>query len=746
MTPIHLFRLILILALLVFPLSVASAVGVPVNGFIVPYTSYTYDFWGEATPAPHAYLPSTLIQGADLGVGPLNRPQDLHVSPNGNIYIADTGNHRIITLDSDWNVIRVIQTFERFGSADRFSSPAGVYVTEDESLYVADTGNARIVQFDAEGGFVRVIGPPESEVEGILPANFNYKPLKVGVDQHGRIYVISQDLFEGLISFSQDGQFRGFVGAPRVTPDFFDYLWSRIATREQRARMQAFLPTEYSNLDLNPEGFIYATVIEREDTDATAGSTDMVKLLNAKGEDLLRRIGFHPPVGDVQFPDRWSNATRRSSSTLVDVVAQELDVYSVLDNNRGRVFTYDTNGNLLFVFGYRGDQHGLVKEPAALDYLGKDMLILDSQRGAVVRFEPTEYALLVWAALDAYHRGRYAETEAIWRRVLELNANYDLAYTGIGRSLLRRGEYGEALHYFRLGNNRRDYSEAFSLYRRGVIYGNFSRGVLVVLAAGIALFGTVRYMRRRPTATKSVAAAAEPAMAGDAYIGASRSGVDFDEGPVLTGSAVRDTLAFLRYAFYVIFHPGEGFFQLKKAGKRPLPAAMTILVLVISTYVAARQYTGFIFNTADLTRLNLLMEVASVLVPFALWAGVNWALTTLMDGKGKLVDIVIATAFALLPIVLTHAPMILVSNYITAEEGALYEFVRTLGTLWSGVLIVFGAVMTTHEYDFSKAVWTCVLTVAGMAFVLFLGFLGINLSEQVYLFISEIVSEFLYRT
>ena len=87
---------------------------------------------------------------------------------------------------------------------------------------------------------------------------------------------------------------------------------------------------------------------------------------------------------------------------------------------------------------------------------------------------------MIWAALDAYHRGHYAETEAIWRKVLELNANFDLAYTGIGRSLLRRGEYAEAMRYFRLGNNRRDYSEAFDLYRRSVIYENFGCARLAV--------------------------------------------------------------------------------------------------------------------------------------------------------------------------------------------------------------------------------------------------------------------------
>ena len=65
------------------------------------------------------------------------------------------------------------------------------------------------------------------------------------------------------------------------------------------------------------------------------------------------------------------------------------------------------------------------------------------------------------------------------------------------------------------------------------------------------------------------------------------------------------------------------------------------------------------------------------------------------------------------------------------EEGSFYYFFRPLGTLWAGILIVFGAVMTTHEYDLSKAVWTASLRWPAWASSSFLAFLAINLSEQV---------------
>lgn len=701
----------------------AGAVGVPISNFVVPYTSYTYDYWGEAVPAPQAYLPSHVITGSDLGVGDFRAPSDLVVGPGGDIYIADAGNNRILVFDSSWQLLRIMDSFINRGEEDGFARPQGIFVTADGSLYVADTGQTRIIQFDSQGELVRIIGPPQSEVEGVLPAGFDYRPLKVGVDLHDRIYVISQDLPEGLISFSEDGRFRGFLGAPKVTPNLADYIWSRLATREQRARMQVFLPTEYTNFDLDPDGFIYATTKD-EDQDDSGQKRDRVKMLNAKGEDLLRRLGFDPPVGDVQYPDQHSTATRRRASLLVDITVQDFGVYSVLDSNRGRVFTYDNNGNLLYMFGSRGTDYGQMMQPVALDYQDYTMLVLDAQKNAIMIYEPTDYALLIWAALDAYNRGDYELTEALWRKVLELNGNYDLAYTGIGRTLVRRELYGEAMHFFKLGNNRAEYSDAFNLYRRGVIYEQFSKAFFVLLALGLAIV-LGRKLRGRKDSSAMVQSAA-----------ATTSG----EG------LIRQTLRSLKYGFYCLFHPGEGFYQLKYGRRGTVAAATVILGLVVAAIVFSRQYTGFIFNTLDLTRLSLPLEIASVVVPFLLWSAVNWALTTLMEGKGSFRDIYIASAFALIPLVLFIFPLTILSNYITAEEGTFYHFSLAVGVLWTAVLVVFGAVMTTHEYDFAKTIWTCLLTIFGMAFAMFLGFLFINLSEQVFNFINDIVVELMYRT
>lgn len=719
---------------------VALEVGESTNGFVVPYTSYLFDFWGKAVPSPQAYVPARFITGTHLGIGEFNDPSDLFVALDKTIYIVDSGNNRIVHTDSDFNVIRIIKEFDNNGTVDTFRTPRGIYVTAEGHIYVADTANSRVVHLDANGELIRIIGPPRTDIEGILPEGFVYRPLKVGVDLHNRMYVISQGVFDGLLHFNAAGEFRGFIGAPRVTPSLWDYIWSRIATESQRERMALFLPTEYNNLDLDEGGFIYATVMDDVREDDANPKDDKIRRLNAKGEDLLVREGFHGIIGDVEYASIYSLAAYRGQSVMVDIVVHDYGVYSALDSIRGRVYTYDDTGNLLHVFGYRGTEKGQVAKPVALEAIDRNFLILDSQQRGIAVYRPTDYGLLVWAAFDSYTRGDYVQTEAIWRKVLELNSNCDFAYTGIGRALLRRNEYAEAMKNFKLGNNRMEYSEAFELYRREVIYDNLPLFMAVLLAIIVLVYVVARVVKRARTISATASQIASTGISGD----------ELGTTVAADGRAarfIRKTLVELKYALHVIFHPLEGFWELKYLHKGSTASATVILAFVCMTYVFSRLFTGFIFNTVDLSQFNVVLEISSILLPFGLWCGVNWALTTLMEGKGTIRDVYIATAYALVPLIFTVIPLTIISNFITYEEGVLfYKLPMSLGIGWAGILVVFGAVMTTHEYDLRKTVFTCIFTVAGMIFAMFLALLFVDLVEQVVWFANELVTELAYRT
>ena len=121
----------------------------------LPYDCYNYDYWNNILYTPAPYVPDSLVSGAVLqheggSVGAFRNPQDLCVSPDGDVYIADTGNNRIVVLADDLKTVKqIISGFEADGTVQAFSAPSGVAVSEKHRLYIADSQNRRIVVLEA---------------------------------------------------------------------------------------------------------------------------------------------------------------------------------------------------------------------------------------------------------------------------------------------------------------------------------------------------------------------------------------------------------------------------------------------------------------------------------------------------------------------------------------------------------------------------------------------------------------------
>ncbi|MBQ7636534.1 MAG: hypothetical protein IJS80_04410, partial [Lachnospiraceae bacterium] len=176
-----------------------------------PYDSYNYDYWGYIHYTPAPYTVSGIILGTDYtyngaSLGSFSTPQDFCKDNEGNVYIADTGNSRIVVLNPDLTkVIKVIQGFDNNGKADKFRKPYGVCVSANNRLYIADTQNKRIVVLNNEDDTLyQIIENPESES---FDAAFSFSPLKIAVDYADRVYCIAKNMFEGIMVFETDGKF-----------------------------------------------------------------------------------------------------------------------------------------------------------------------------------------------------------------------------------------------------------------------------------------------------------------------------------------------------------------------------------------------------------------------------------------------------------------------------------------------------------------------------------------------------------
>ena len=468
--------------------------------YAASYGSYTYDYWGDPVDAPQAYLPEKVINGAALGTIALKEPMDMTSDSNGNIYIADSGNGRILVLNQEYRLIKEIRSFKNNGADDTFVKPQGVFVGENGHVFVADTENGRIVELDAAGELVRIIGAPESELFG---ENFVYKPMKLVVDKAGRFHIVAQNMNKGLLELDADGAFVGFFGAIKVFPNMLEYMWKMVATEEIKSKMQNFVPTEYNNISIDKDGFLYVTtnkldadrirdaVVSRRTDDSVA----VVRKLAPSEDDVLRRHGVYPPVGDVSMQ---YTGIYGGMSQISDVTVEDSGIYSLLDLKKGRIFTYDNDGNFMYVFGFIGNSLGNFRNPVALvNSTDGDILVLDSQLNHVTVFKITEYGTLLKKAVTLHYQGDYTASAEKWEQVLRFNANNDLAYIGMGKAMLRQDRYREAMDYFRAGNSREYYTRAFKLYRKEWFEENINYIIagVVVLAVGVWIFG--KYRKRR---------------------------------------------------------------------------------------------------------------------------------------------------------------------------------------------------------------------------------------------------------
>ncbi|WP_338551905.1 hypothetical protein [Paenibacillus sp. KS-LC4] len=442
-------------------------------------SAYNYSFWGNTVAAPAAYKATSLWHGESMGIGALKEPSDLHVTADKQIYLLDTGNNRVVILNQQFELVRVITSYVHEGKEETFQSPQGLFVTDEKQLFVADTGNQRVVHLDQNDRLVKVIESPESE---LLQDSFKFEPVRVVVDKAQRVYVMAIGVFDGFMEFNANGEFTSFIGANRVSFSPVEYFWKMLSTQAQRSQMVMFTPTEFSNLDINDEGFLYATNSQMQNN---------VRKLNARGGDILREEGYFPPQGDIRF------MTADGPTRLVDIDVAGSEIYAILDANRGRIFTYNGDGHLMYVFGGLGNQLGEFHTPVALERVGDDYLILDKALGEITVFQSTEYGRTLNEAVRAYYKGDEEQAHKLFQQTINMNANLEFAYAGIGKALIRQGDYGEAMQYFKQSMDQKGYSKAFLLYRKQVLREHFTAIMTGMLGLVIVALLIKKYRKKK---------------------------------------------------------------------------------------------------------------------------------------------------------------------------------------------------------------------------------------------------------
>jgi len=453
--------------------------------------SYHYDFWWVDIEAVPAFELTRTISSLDSLTGiPVFSLDDVHAG-GGMLFLVDTLDSRINVLNKEFEMIISIKLLRdeegRIALTDdgeqiMLDGPEGVFFHElGNELFIADTGARRIVVLCGDDFHLkRIITEPDNMV-GVT----EFVPSKIVVDNAGNIYTVVQRSFEGIVQLSPEGQFLRFFGVGRPTVNLWDHFWRMVvATNEQREVMALTLAPSFNNIDIDSDGFVYATTTD-------ANSYFMVYRLNPRGENVLRQSQYLPHLGDLDM----GRLMRVSAFTAVAV--NDFGVYAALDTLRNRIFIYNFEGYLMTVINHPDNMRGGLREPSGIAWFGDKLVVTDRALRIANVYELTEFGRYAFGAQRDFFLGNWEASATQLRRAVELNSNYMLAYSGIGRFYLMQGEYERAMYYLRLGQDREFYSRAFGHWRNLWIQRNFwwLAVLFAVLVMGL-VYSEIRYNRR----------------------------------------------------------------------------------------------------------------------------------------------------------------------------------------------------------------------------------------------------------
>lgn len=695
----HFLKFLVIICILsTFLSSTVSAVSVPSG------SGYTYNSEQETMVAPVSHEMIATISGDSIGTEPLGDIADIEVY-NNKLYILEKTQGKIFVIDENYKLEKVL------GEKLNFNSPEGFFVSAKGFIYIADTGNKRILKIDKDGELLKEIVAPAKEN---TLSTVEFLPNKIVVDKGERLYIVVNDETNGIYQMDTNGKFLGFFGSVPVVPSFTELVWRFISTKEQKSRMRLFVPTEYSSIDIDNDGFIYATVATNTDSEMrdyikSRGSDKTlapIRRLNPKNNDVLVRKGKMPPAGDLIETTDW-RADSGNASRFIDISVADNGIYSALDSTRGRIFTYDKTGNLLYVFGNIGNKKDEFLKPTLLSWWGENIAVVDYDNSEIKIYAPTEYAQVINKAIYAQQAGDYETSNKYWNSLIDKHSGSNLAYIGIGKNELREGNYTYAMKLFKKADDTDNYSKALKKYRQ--VIGTKVTGLAIcgIVLAAIGFF-VIKSIKKKRGINES------------------------KKRPVLEG---------VKYGFYIMRHPFDGFWDMQFENRGNLKSATIILIATVLLNLLSAFTTGYLFAPNKDDGFNIVIQgILAILLPFGLWCVANWSVTSLMNGSGTFKYIYMYSCYALTPFLISTPLLIVLSNCLTLEEVALYNIVKMLFFIWIGFLLFIGT-LVVHQYLAGRTIATIIVIIVAMGIIVFIFLLCITIVQQMTDFIGLLSEE-----
>ncbi len=650
----------------------------------VPYRTFTLGMDSELVQTQTAYEPVRTM--TRFGEETLKRPADMRLGPDGNLYIADDGNLRVLVITQSGEYVKSI------GSKKSLKSAIGVFVDADLNVFVADEKGRAVVVFDKDGNEIRRYTKPTDTP--LFGENAAFKPSKLVLDKRGNLYIASTGNTNGIVQLSPvgDGEFLGYYGANQSRVSVLTAIRRKFMSEDQLKMQADVVPTSVKNLAIDEKGMVY-TVSEAENA--------ALRRLNVAGSNTLT-------------PDY---NTERTTAVAVN---SHGSIFTA--SKDGYIMEYTSEGSTLFLFGAsdNGDQRvGTFKSVTGIvatdDY---SIFVLDENLNSVQLLRATEFTNLVHKAFTLFQDGKYAESKVPWTEVLRMNSLFTYASTGLGEALYREGNFEEALTSFRNGGNRKGYSDAYWELRSDWLHHNLGT-ILIVIVGVVVLLKVIGFINKKTGFLAPVQG-----------LKAKAAGI-----PIVSQ---------VGWLFTMMRNPFDSSYGIKKEKRSSVLAAIIVMLLFFVLQVANKYFSGFLFKTVRDGEFELIRDFALTFAAFILLTVCCYLVCTITDGEATFKDIFIGSAAAITPMLFAMVIRLVLSNVLTYNEEFFITLVDVVAYGFTGVLIVL-ALMYLNDYTFKKTLGIIVITLFTVLVTVALLFVVYVLIGQLVDFVSSIYGEVVYR-
>lgn len=438
--------------------------------------NFVIDTNDNMLPIPETYTVTKVIKNMDGTDKTLKNAEDLFIDKEDNIYVADTGNNRVLKLDINGKIL--LEITKAFG--DNLSSPKGVFVDDDLNIWIADTGNQRLAVVDKKGKdyieYKKPVGITDSK-----GATFDIE--KVVVNNMGYIFALKGAY---VMKIDMTNNFQGYMGAKNVDFSLSRFIIRTFGSEAQRKATEALRPTSYNNLTLAADGNLYGVLSE--------GTSGQIRRLNSVGTNTYPENGY----GFMGYYK--DGAILPTDPTFKDIAVDSQGIVSVVDQNTGLIYQYDKEGNLLTTFGGKGDKKGTFKSPCSIAVDSQNRLyVLDySETAACIQvFSETEFITYVHEAINLQLDGKYTEAQDKWEDILKIDSSYFIAHKSIGKIQYKQEKYTDSMNSYKMAEDKTGYSEAFSEARHEIFRHYFFWIVVVIVLILVLFIKTFTAIKKR---------------------------------------------------------------------------------------------------------------------------------------------------------------------------------------------------------------------------------------------------------